>query len=302
MVELAFYEAHGVFFVIIFLLQREVFHMQFILRILEGSLIGLGAVLPGISGGVLCVAFGVYKPLMEVLANPFKNWKKHLNLLLPIVIGVAVGFLGISKLLGVLLDRYPGPSVFLFVGLIIGMLPSLFREAGEQGRGKGSYIGMCSAFVIVLALLICLMFVFDVTIPFNFATCLFCGFSLALSIIAPGMSFSTFLMPLGLYQPFVAGLGNLDFSVLIPVGIGALVTFVLFVRGVNYMLKEHYSSMFHSIIGVVIAATIMTPFEKELLEVAYSNVGEILINFAFAAVGIVCALLLDKFNSGFSKE
>ena len=276
--------------------------MQFLLRILEGSLIGLGAVLPGISGGVLCVIFGVYKPLMEVLGNPLKNYKKHLNLLIPIVIGVVVGFLGVSKLLGFLLDRYPGPSVFLFVGLIVGMIPSLFREAGEQGRSKNSFIGMGLAFVIVLALLICLMFVFDLTIPFNFATCLFCGFSLALSIIAPGMSFSTFLMPLGLYQPFVEGIGNLDFGVLIPVGIGAVVTFVLFVRGINYMLKHHYSVMFHSIIGVVIAATILTPFEAELLEVAYQSTGAILVNIAFGVVGIASGLILDKFNSSITKE
>lgn len=276
--------------------------MQFLLRILEGSLIGLGAVLPGISGGVLCVIFGVYKPLMEVLGNPLKNWNKHLKLLIPIVIGVVVGFLGVSKLLGFLLDRYPGPSVFLFVGLIVGMIPSLFREAGEQGRNKNSFIGLAVAFFIVLALLICLMFVFSLKIPFNFATCIFCGFCLALSIIAPGMSFSTFLMPLGLYQPFVEGIGNLDFSVLIPVGIGAVVTFILFVRGINYMLKHHYSVMFHSIIGVVIAATILTPFEAELLEVAYQSTGAILVNIAFGVIGIASGLLLDKFNSRVSKE
>lgn len=276
--------------------------MQFILRILEGALIGLGAVLPGISGGVLCVIFGVYKPLMEVLGNPLKNWKKHLNLLIPIVIGVVVGFLGVAKLLGFLLERYPGPSVFLFVGLIVGMLPSLFREAGEQGRNKNSFIGMGAAFIIVLALLVCLMFVFNLTIPFNFFTCLFCGFSLALSIIAPGMSFSTFLMPLGLYQPFVEGIGSLDFGVLIPVGIGAAVTFVLFVRGINYMLKHHYSVMFHSIIGVVMAATILTPFEKELLEVAYQTTGAIIINIGFGIVGAVAGLFLDKFNSRYTKE
>ena len=276
--------------------------MQFLLRILEGSLIGLGAVLPGISGGVMCVIFGVYKPLMEVLGNPLKNWRKHLKLLIPIVIGVVVGFLGVSKLLGFLLDRYPGPSVFLFVGLIVGMIPSLLREAGEQGRNKNSFIGMAVAFIIVLAMLICLMFVFDLKIPFNFATCLFCGFCLALSIIAPGMSFSTFLMPLGLYQPFVEGIGNLDFGVLIPVGIGAVVTFILFIRGINYMLKHHYSVMFHSIIGVVLAATILTPFEAELLEVAYQSTGAILVNIAFGIAGIVSGLLLDKFNSRVSKE
>ena len=47
----------------------------FALRILQGALIGLGAVLPGISGGVLCVVFGIYTLLMEFLADPFRKMK-----------------------------------------------------------------------------------------------------------------------------------------------------------------------------------------------------------------------------------
>ena len=38
-------------------------------------------------------------------------------------------------------------------------------------------------------------------------------------------------MPLGLYTPFVDGLGSLDFSVLIPAGIGAVVTVILLGQG-----------------------------------------------------------------------
>ena len=84
-----------------------------LLSVFQGMLIGLGAVLPGISGGVLCVVFGVYKPIMELLSNPFKTWRKHLKNLAPIIVGVILGFLGIAKLLGFLLDRYPGPSVWV---------------------------------------------------------------------------------------------------------------------------------------------------------------------------------------------
>ena len=46
--------------------------LHLILRVLQGILIGVGAVLPGISGGVLCVVFGIYKPVMELLGRPFK--------------------------------------------------------------------------------------------------------------------------------------------------------------------------------------------------------------------------------------
>ena len=115
---------------------------NFLLRIIQGALIGLGAVLPGISGGVLCVIFGIYKTIMEFLADPFRKMKTHLPLLIPVGIGGVIGFLGIANVLSFFLEKYPAPSVCLFVGLIGGMLPSLFREAGEQGRSKASYVSM----------------------------------------------------------------------------------------------------------------------------------------------------------------
>ena len=128
--------------------------MRLIQRLLQGMLIGLGAVLPGISGGVLCVVFGIYKPVMELLSSPFKNFKTHVPKLLPVIVGAAVGFLGIANLLSFFLEQYPDPSVCLFVGLIIGMMPSLFREAGEQGRSKGSFIALAVAFAAGLSLLL----------------------------------------------------------------------------------------------------------------------------------------------------
>ena len=127
-----------------------------IVKLLQGSLIGLGAVLPGISGGVLCVIFGIYKTIMEFLANPVRTFKTHIPKLIPIAIGSVIGFMGVAKILSVLLEKYPAPSVCLFIGLIVGMLPSLFREAGEQGRSKASFVSLGIAMVIVFALLISL--------------------------------------------------------------------------------------------------------------------------------------------------
>ena len=264
---------------------------NFLLRILQGTLIGLGAVLPGISGGVLGVIFGVYTIIMEFLADPFRKLKSHFPKLLPIGIGGIIGFLGVAKLLGFFLDRYPEPSVCLFIGLIGGMLPSLYKEAGEQGRNKKSYIALGVAMALVFAMLISLK-VLQVTITPNFVWYLFCGFCLALSVIAPGMSFSTTLMPLGLYEPFVAGIGNFDFSVLIPRGIGALATVILFAKAVDMLFKKHYSVAFHAIVGVVIAATVMIVPVQSFL----SSVTSALINFVCLAAGIVAAYFLDKFN------
>ncbi len=270
---------------------------RFLIKVLQGALIGLGAVLPGISGGVLCVIFGIYKTIMEFLADPFRKFKTHVPKLIPVGIGGVIGFLGIANVLSFFLEKYPEPSVCLFVGLIGGMLPSLFREAGEQGRSKASFVSMGIAMVLVFALLISLQ-IFSVEITPNFLWYIFCGCCLALSVIAPGMSFSTLLMPLGLYEPFVDGIGHLDFAVLIPGGIGGLATVILFAKAIDTLFKHHYSIAFHAIVGVVIAATVMIiPFASFT-----ASLTGFLVNVICLGVGIVAALWLDKFNQRFAVE
>lgn len=263
-----------------------------VLRLLQGILIGVGAVLPGISGGVLCVVFGIYKPVMELLGSPLRRCRTHVPLLLPVIIGGLIGFLGIAKILAFFLEKYPDPSVCLFIGLITGMLPSLFREAGEQGRPRHCFTAMVIAFLVILTLLGSLH-IFSVTITPDFGWYIFCGFCLALSIIAPGMSFSTLLMPLGLYTPFVDGLGNLQLSIVLPAVLGAVVTILCLAKAMDALFDRFYPFAFHAIIGVVIAATIMiVPVESFL-----QSPGSAIVNILCIAVGILAAMALDAFQA-----
>ncbi len=268
---------------------RSVFRIPF--HFLQGALIGLGAVLPGISGGVLSVVFGVYKPLMELLANPAQNFKTHAPRLLPYILGYIVGFMQVANLLAYFLTKYPSYSVCLFIGLIAGMLPSLWKEAGLKGRRASSLLSMFLSMCAVFALLISLN-IASIKITPGFIWYLFCGFCLALSIIAPGMSFSTLLMPLGLYTPFVEGIGRLLPEVLVPGGIGGLITIVFLSKAVNSLFDSHYSVVFHGIVGIIIAATVMiVPFDSFTL-----STRDCLLNIFFLAAGVFTASLLDKMN------
>ena len=97
-------------------------------------------------------------------------------------------------------------------------------------------------------------------------------------------------MPLGLYTPFVEGLGHLDPSVILPGALGAVVTVIGLAKAVDMLLKRHYAIAFHAILGVVIAATVMTvPYKS------FTASGGAL------AANLVC-LALDKFNSRFPRE
>ena len=265
--------------------------LRFLGKVLQGALIGLGAVLPGISGGVLSVVFGVYRPIMELLSDPVHKWRTHLPELFPYMIGSAAGFLGVANLLSYVLETYPEPSVCVFVGLIVGMLPSLWREAGEQGRTVGNVILSCVTLVAMLSLLFWLQNSQNAVEP-GLLSFLFCGFAFALSVIAPGMSFSTILMPLGLYTPFVEGIGHVRPEVLLPGVAGCVVTFICLAKLVNRLFERHYALMFHGIFGIVGAATVMTvPWGSFATSADAASR-----NLFCMAAGIVAALLLEVMN------
>ena len=264
----------------------------FLLKIVQGALIGLGGVLPGISGGVLCVIFGIYGEIMELLADPIHRWKTHIKSLFPIIIGIGAGFVGIAGLLSMLLERYEAQSICLFVGLIGGMFPSLWREAGREGRTGASYIAAGMSTLIVSAILI-IAGIFAVRIVPDTGWYVFCGFCLALSVIAPGMSFSTLLMPLGLYEPFIAGISHINLTVLIPAGIGALATMILLSKAVDMLFKKHYNIAFQIIIGIVAGATIMIIPADDFL----ASPMNFIVDTLCTLLGVMAALLLDKFNS-----
>lgn len=264
---------------------------QRVLRLIQGVLIGVGAVLPGISGGALCVVFGIYRPIMELLSHPRRACKEYAALLVPTVLGIGSGFLGISRLVGVLLNRYPDPSVCLFVGLIAGMLPALFREAGEKGRNRSSAFSLGICFIVVGGLLLGLNRI-QISITPSIGWNLFCGFCVALSVIVPGLSFSTLLMPLGLYTPFLEGIGHFKLQVILPAGIGAVLTVLLLAKLVTRLMEQHYSVIYHGIIGVVMAATIaIIPFQGFA-----ESFHAFITNICWLLIGIAAALLLDRFN------
>ena len=81
--------------------------MNFVFNCLKGVAIGSGAILPGISSGVLCVVFGIYEKLLDSILYFFKDIKKNFRFLFPIIIGIIIGILIFSNLLNYLLVDFP---------------------------------------------------------------------------------------------------------------------------------------------------------------------------------------------------
>ena len=106
--------------------------MKFLIDYMKGILIGSGAILPGISSGVFCVIFGIYEKLINSVLNLFHDFKKSFTFLLPIGLGGITGVLLVGKLLNFFFNEYPMPTKFCFIGLILGSIPVLFRQANQK--------------------------------------------------------------------------------------------------------------------------------------------------------------------------
>ena len=126
--------------------------LLFVIWFFEGVLVGLGAILPGISGGTLCVVFGMYQPAIETISNINFGIKKHGLMLSVFFIGAALGFIGLSGLAAFLMEREIALVTCAFIGFIIGTFPDLWNEAGKKGRNKTSYTALvfCGSIINVV--------------------------------------------------------------------------------------------------------------------------------------------------------
>lgn len=264
---------------------------RLLLLILQGIIIGIGGILPGISGGVLCVIFGLYQPVIEVLSNPVANLKRYWRLILPAGIGVGLGFLGCADLVSTFMEKNSQAAVCVFIGLIVGMLPDLWKDAGREGRRGAPIPAMILSFLLFTGLLLFLRTGISMEITPNFGWYVFCGIAWGLSIVIPGLSSSSMLIFFGLYQPMLEGMARLDFAVLIPLGLGACLIVFTLSKAVSRFFAKHYALASHIILGIVLATTVM------IIPANFSGSSAILLCLGCLAAGIVAAAGINRLCS-----
>lgn len=253
-----------------------------------GALIGAGAILPGVSGGVLAVIFDIYRPFMEVLTSPRRAIPKYWRGFIPLAIGWCMGFLAFAKGIAAAFTSAEAVTTCLFVGLIAGTLPSLFREAGKEGHPKSGWASMLLCAAAMFTMLYYVSRIANIQLMPNFWTYNFCGVLFGVGIIVPGMTTSSILMALGLYQPILDGLASLDLLVLSACLPGMFITMALLARGVSWMFRRHYAVAFHGILGIVLASTfVIIPHE-------YAGPMEAVLCVTAVVSGTFLALLLAR--------
>lgn len=266
------------------------FGIRWLRDLLCGILIGAGAILPGVSGGVLAVVFDIYRPFMEVLTHPREAIPKYWRWFLPIGLGCAIGFLGFAKGIAAAIDVSSTVTTWLFIGLIVGTVPSLFRETGKEGRSIGSWVSMAVCAGAIFFSLFYVGKVICVTVEPNFWWYNFCGALWGMSLVIPGLTSSSVMMALGLYQPMLEGLARLDFLVLSACLPGMVLTILLLARLVSWFFRKHYSIAFHGIFGIVLASTLV------IIPTSYVGAWEIVLSAVCCIGGFLLAYFMARLD------
>ena len=258
--------------------------------LIQGAIVGVGAILPGVSGGVLAVAFGIYEPMMELLTHPIEALKKNARLFVPFVIGWILGFVLLARAVEMFFAAFASVALMLFFGLICGTLPELFKTSEKSDPGKS-----WTPFIISLSLAYLFFHLLEngisTVIAPSFFGFLLCGVLWGFSLIVPGLSSSSILICLGLYEPMTAGLGALDFAVIIPMLIGIITITLLFARFVNMLYKRHYAVTSRIVLGFVIASSLKT------VPSAFENLTILIVSVLCFVAGFIVARAMDLASS-----
>ncbi len=142
--------------------------MQNILAILYGLVFGIANVIPGVSGGTMLVVFGCYDKVCGALSLDFKEIKKHFKFLVFFGIGAVIGIVCFAFLVTWLFDNFPTQTNMFFMGLIIGSVPLIIRNATVKDKFRPTCI---VPFIIGLAAVVGLTIAENgSTEPYSFKT------------------------------------------------------------------------------------------------------------------------------------
>lgn len=226
----------------------------------RGFLIGTSDLIPGVSGGTIAVMLGIYDQLLRAISGLFsRKWRQHVNFLLPLGIGMAGALLLLSRSINWLLHYHPNPTQFFFVGLIVGIVPTLFRETDVRHRfARKHYITMVVATCLAASLTLFsdgseAAAITSLT-PATTATLFGAGALASVAMLLPGISGSFVLLILGVYPTAIDALATLNIPVIAVIGLGVGVGFIASSKLISRLLERHYELTFAAIIGLIVGS------------------------------------------------
>jgi putative membrane protein len=236
-------------------------------------LMGLANLVPGISGGTMLLASGIYPRFIAAIAEmtTLRFRVGSLVVLGTVVVAAAVGILLLAGVVKDLVVERRWIMYSLFIGLTLGGLPVVWRMA--RPATGAVWRGAAAGFVAMAALALAQQSgAGDAgAAPSNFALLFLAGLAGAGAMILPGVSGGYLLLVLGQYVPILSGieafkdaLGLRDLAaamdpamgVLLPVGLGVVAGVVGVSNLLKWLLARYAKATLGVLLGLLVGAVV----------------------------------------------
>lgn len=258
------------------------------LLILKGMIIGIGKIIPGVSGSMLAISMGIYQKLIDSINNFFKYPKESFKFLFKIAIGVVFSMVFFSNIILKCLNKYYLITIFFFIGLIVGGIGDLKSNTNK----KDNYIAIICFILIIIFGLINIDNKINITnYLINFLYFTFIGFIDALTMVIPGISGTATLMMLGAYEKVIELYSNIfnlsmlleNISLAIPYILGIGIGIISTVKLISFLFKNYKEKTYSAILGFS-TSTIVLMFIKCLN--TFYTLFDLVIAFILLFIGV----------------
>jgi len=274
--------------------------MNYFINFLNGAVIGIANIIPGVSGGTMALVLGIYERLLTAISSigpgtikisisilSFKKEKfkeftdemKRIDLLflLIIMLGALTAIVLLAKLMSLFLNDYHDPTYGFFFGLVLLSAYSPYKMIKNK---------MIYHFVIILIAAVIVLFIsqyissgdkliekamlkgsdLNIDTQINHFYVLFLGGISISAMILPGVSGSFLLLLLGGYFPVLKAIADRDILFLSLFAVGCALGLFIFTKLLNFLLKNFHDGTMSFLVGLVIGSLWMIwPFKKMLL-------------------------------------
>lgn len=293
---------------------------------MKGFFIGIALVIQGLSGSMFAVVVGLYERMVEAISTFRKQPLKNIKFLLPIMIGAVIGILASTKLVLWLCEQFPVMSYGFFIGLVIGVLPFVYKKVSFQKFNFFDAILAILGFAFIMFVshqgtggLSDFVAMSQLRTLSDWGVIAFAGFFAISMMMIPGISGAVMLMMVNQYGTIynsVAKLldtvmfllvGKFDqakqaFSsviILLPFIIGAVLGVILMAKVLNYLLHKYAHQVYCAVFGIVVAGIwilMELALQGAALNVQNSGswFGVIVILIVAIIVGVLATLFLDN--------
>lgn len=267
--------------------------MKSVILFIKCLFIGIGKIIPGVSGAVLAVIFKVYDEGIERIVNFFHDVKENIKFLLVAGIGVVLGIVLFSNVIKYFLNNYYLYTMFLFIGLIIGGIGSIKKEVLNKDI----------KYTIITIVIFTIINLFNINnryiIHNNFLDYVMYFISGVIEVcgtVVPGISSTLFLLLLGVYDGLIFSISNIvyfniNYRILLPFCLGIISSIYFISRLINYFLTKKRSVTYSVILGLVISSVIVLIVKVLSSYVSFINLA---VSIIFMIIGIFLVNLISK--------